>query len=254
VSSTDEPTFEVLARGPWPRSRVRVREGPAFLVPREQEALVESAWRAAVEAARARGQRLYPGPLHGLASFLIDADGIELALHRTDFRALVGTNLSPAYRKTGARGCDALGISIIIVQKDGRVLVHRRGAQCYEHPLAIDTPGGHAEPGVHADPFAAALDELEGELGVVASEVLSLELLGLTRILETHKPQAVVLARVTVDHAAVAGRLASAREGFETSELLPPLAPGELAALARSRELVSPAGRAALALAASILD
>jgi 8-oxo-dGTP pyrophosphatase MutT (NUDIX family) len=253
VSSTDEPTFEVLARGPWPRARVRVREAPDFLVPREHDALVESTWRAALEAARARGQRLYPGPLFGLASFAIDAKGIELALHRTDFRALVGTNLSAAYRETGARGCDALGISIIIVQPDGRILVHRRGSQCYEHPLAIDTPGGHAEPGVHADPFAAALDELEGELGIVASEVVTLELLGLTRILETRKPQAVVLARVTVDRAAVAGRLAGAREGFETSELLSPLAPSELAGLARSRELVSPAGRAALGLAASIL-
>lgn len=235
----------MLARGPWPRERVAVREAPPYAVAPAHEALVERAWLVALDGARAKGQRLFPGPVLGLASFESEAGSLALALHRTDYRAFVGTNLSAEFRALAVPCADALGISILIEVDEG-VLLHRRGAGCFEWPLAIDTPGGHVEPG--ATPFDAALEELGSELGLRAADVTELDLVGLARITGTRKPQAVLRARVSLTVAAIAERLEHARESFETSELLP-VARSALGALAASSERITPAGRAALFLA-----
>jgi len=242
-----EERFHVLERGPWPAERVRVVAAPPFVVAPEHEPIVERAWRAALEDAERTGRRLFPGALRGLSSFALAGDALELALHATDYRAFVGTNLSAEYRATSARCADALGISVVLEIPGEVVLLHRRGAQSFEWPLAIDTPGGHVEPG--ATPFDAALEELESELGVRAADVASLELLGLVKIAETRKPQAVLRARARCSLDEIASSLEQARERFETSELLP-VPRAALAALAASSERVTPAGRAALSIAA----
>jgi len=246
VSSVHEEPYAILLRGPWPRERVIVREAPPFHVPPEQEALVERAWQAALALAARSGRRLFPGPVLGLASARVAADRLEVALQATDYRAFVATNLSAEYRATGAPCADALGVSVLIELGSG-FLLHRRGAGCFEEPLAVDTPGGHIEPG--ATPFEAALSELESELGVVPGDIASIELLGLCRLTETRKPQAVLRARAERSLEEIRSRLEGARERFETSELLP-VARGALAALGE-RERLTPACRAAIALARS---
>jgi 8-oxo-dGTP pyrophosphatase MutT (NUDIX family) len=239
----DQP-FTILARGPWARPDVHVVYDSA--PPRVDETLVSRAWSRAEEEARASGKLLFPGRVAGLASFVATSTTLSLTLHRTDYRAFVGTNLAPDYLATGAPRADALGISVLIETGD-LVLLHRRGAGCYEWPLAIDTPGGHVTP--DAGPFDAALEELESELGVRASEVTALSVMGLARIRATEKPQLVIAARVSLDVDAIRARLPHARESFETQELLP-IARPDLAELARStRERITPAGRAALLLA-----
>lgn len=260
MSSVGEEAFSVLVRGPWPRARVSVSAAPAFEIAAAHEPIVERAWRSALEETAKAGQRLFPGPVLGLASFSVEESSVEessvgesglaLALHRTDYRAFVGTNLTAEYRATGAPCADALGVSIVIEMPGTGVLLHRRGAGCFEWPLAIDTPGGHVEPAA-ASPFAAALDELESELGLLPADVIGLELLGLARIAETRKPQAVMRARVRVSFEEIASRLEQAKERFETSELLP-VARSSLAAIAASSERITPAGRAALRLASEL--
>ncbi len=251
VSSADGGVFTVLARGPWPRERVTVLAAPAFAVAREHEPIVERAWRGALDAATASGRRLFPGAVRGLAFFSQDdaaaASTLRLALHATDYRAFVGTNLCAEYLATGAPCSDALGISVAIEVADPEptVLLHRRGAGCFEWPLAIDTPGGHVEPG--AGPFEAALDELESELGLRAADVTALDLLGLARMEGTRKPQAVLRARVRLTVAEISSRLDQARERFETDALLP-FTLAQLDALTRSKEPITPACRAALTL------
>jgi 8-oxo-dGTP pyrophosphatase MutT (NUDIX family) len=258
VSSAGDEPFILQARGPYPRESVLASEEAPFAVDPEHEALVEQAWQKAVAAASASGRKLFPGAVMGFKGFATRGPLISLGLHRTDYRAFVGTNLSPEFRATGARCANALGISIIIVLASGRVLLHRRGDASFEWPLAIDTPGGHVEPDFHRDGgapsiFAAAQDELEAELGIRRAEIAALSLLGLARIRETQKPQAIILARVAASFEEIGARIATARESFETSELLAPLALHELGALARSSEPVTPAGRAALTLAAELL-
>jgi 8-oxo-dGTP pyrophosphatase MutT (NUDIX family) len=257
VSSGPELTYEVLAVGPWPRERVSVVTAPGFRVPAAQEVLIEQDWLLAQEGAARSGQRLFNGPVAGLASFR-PGERLELALHATDYRSFVGTNLSARYRALGIPCADALGISIVVELDGRRVLLHRRGKASFEWPLAIDTPGGHIEPDAHREgvapsPFLAALDELEGELGVRPDEVESLSVLGLARITGTRKPQVVIRARVLVSFATIRANLAAARESFETSELLEPLSVDELGALAASPERMTPAGRAAIAIARRVL-
>jgi hypothetical protein len=110
-------------------------------------------------------------------------------------------------------------------------------------------PGRHEERGAPS-PFLAALDELEGELGVASHEVTGLRALALTRIAGTEKPQLVLAARTALSPGELRGRVARARESFETSELWPvPLA--ELARL--DAELVTPAGSAAVRFAREML-
>lgn len=246
----DAEPFVILARGPWPRDRVTVSVAPPYAVPAAREALVARAWRAAEDEARALGKRLFPGPLLGLTAFEATRERLALALHATDYRAFVGTNLSPEFRATGERRADALGVSIVIEIDEG-VLLHRRGSGCFEWPLAIDTPGGHVEPRA-GSPLVAALEELESELGIGAADVTDLTILGIARIHETGKPQVVVRAKIPLDVAEIARRLEGASERFETSELLP-TPRGELAALAGSKQRVTPAGRAALVLASELL-
>ena len=114
---------------------------------------------------------------------------------------------------------------------------------------------GRVARGHHAfSPRLAGLDELEGELGVRASEVSALSFLGLARIVATRKPQLVILARVTASFEEIRERLPRARESFETSELLEPVPFERLADLARDKaRLLTPAGRAALTIAAETL-
>jgi hypothetical protein len=260
VSST--PVFSILARGPWSPANVHVEVGPGRLpFGKHGEEALERAWQAATRLARDSGRTLFPGEIFGLTSFAATRDTLALALHRTDYREFVGTNLAPDPRR--ALGLNALpqanplGLSLVVLSGD-TVLLHRRGAGCYEWPLAIDTPGGHLEPGKHVDsagiprPELGALDELESELGVLPAEVESISVLGLARQAATEKPQLVIALRITLGAEDVRSRLARARESFETSELLP-VDRRELAALARSKESVSPAGRAALVLASEVL-
>lgn len=257
VSSGPELSYEILALGPWERERVGVALAPPFEVPDEHRGLVEREWLAAREVAARSGQRLFNGPVAGLASFR-PGERLELALHATDYRSFVGTNLSARYRATGIPCADALGISIVIELEGRRVLLHRRGRASFEWPLAIDTPGGHIEPEAHREggapsPFLAALDELEGELGVRADEVASLSVLGLARIVETRKPQVVIRARVLAPFEEIRSRVAAARESFETSEVLEPVPVEELRVLASSPERITPAGRAAIEIARRLL-
>ncbi|MBI3724495.1 hypothetical protein HY251_11155 [bacterium] len=251
----------LLARGPWPEESVRASfdARPLAFDGRAREAL-ERAWKRAQEDALASGRTLWNGRVAGLASFRASQSELSLRLHATDYREFVGTNLSAEYRarsREEAPRSDALGLSLVVVSGE-TVILHRRGAANFEWPLAIDTPGGHVEPGKHDDEsgvpsvFRATRDELEGELGIESSEVLSLRVLALTRMAETEKPQLIVLARIALSPEEVRSRLPTARERFETSELLP-VARSELAKLARSGELVSPAGRAALEIASGLL-
>jgi 8-oxo-dGTP pyrophosphatase MutT (NUDIX family) len=230
------------------------------LAPREPRAgeILARRWELALEEARASGQTLFPGPIYGLAAFRGSAHLLELDLHETDYREFVGTNLSPEYLalpRESAPRADALGVSVLLLAGE-HVVLHRRGPGCFEWPLAIDTPGGHVEPGRHLDargepdPFAAALDELEGELGLHAEEVLERRALALTRIAGTEKPQLVIAARTRVSLDEIRRRLEEARDRFETSELLP-VGFDELPALESAN--VTPAGRAAIRFAREML-
>jgi hypothetical protein len=253
-----EEGYVVLARGPWLPSAVRCRRvarAPARGA--AAESVLAREWERALERARAAGQTLFPGPVYGLAAFRARGDELELDLHATDYREFVGTNLCPEYLalpKESAPRSDALGLSVLLLSGD-TIVLHRRGAACFEGPLAIDTPGGHIDPGHHDDrgapsPFLAALDELESELGVAASEVSELCILGLTRITKSEKPQVVLAARTALTPDEIRGRVGSARESFETNELWP-VAWSEVARL--DAECTTPAGRAAIRLACELL-
>ena len=247
--------FTILARGPWEPARLLSRRVPRE-VRRDPSAarILDAAWESAVARARLCGQTLYPGRVHGLAAWRVTEGGLELDFHETDYREFVGTNLSPEYRalpREQATRSDALGLSVLLVSGD-QVVLHRRGAGCYEWPLAIDTPGGHMEPGQHDDargdpsPLRAGLDEPSSELGLSEGDVSGLQALALTRIHDTEKPQLVLAARTRLSPDEIRVRVGAARESFETDELVPV----PLSALDRlDRERLTPAGRAAVRLA-----
>src|SRR4051812_30098238 len=112
----------IVARGPWAPSAVRATWDPSRApLPPELEARVAATWSAALASAAAEGRVLFPGPLAALASASGTTAGLALALRPTDYRELVGTNLSADYPRSSPRS-DALGLTIVPRTSDARIV------------------------------------------------------------------------------------------------------------------------------------
>ncbi len=241
-----------VAVGSYPRGAVRLERVPEPIpFSSEERAAIERAWSTALAGAQTRGGVLFPGPLLGLRGAGRDDDGaLRLRLGPTDYREFVGTNLvsPPPQRRS-----DALGVSAAVVTACGHLLLGRRGPTVHERPGEIDVFGGHIEPG--GDPFDAILAEVDEELGVGRDDALEPRVIGLSVVRASRKPELCFEVRLTIDEAAVRAAARTARDRFETGEIvsLPATAAGIGAFVGERGHELAPAGRATVEALAIVL-
>lgn len=196
--------FEILAAGEFGRGQVVVhwshelRETAADL-----ERLIEEAWAVRAREAQRLGKMLYPGKLCRLIGFSASAERLNLELGATDFRELVGTNLGhPEWlRSLGPTYLsNALGVHAAVGSSDGKLIMYRRSALVAECPGCFDACGGHVEPDFDCpdgipDPFSSIAREIQEEMGIGPTEIVSVTCLGLARATATFKPDLIFSVR-----------------------------------------------------------
>jgi 8-oxo-dGTP pyrophosphatase MutT (NUDIX family) len=104
---------------------------------------------------------------------------------------------------------DPLGVSVAVVTGDGQLIVQKRSEHVFEYPGFFHVCGGNVEPTDVAGPdapgvFAAARRELAEELGIGSPELVDLVCLGLAENRESHKPDLLFEAKVSLPAAAFA--------------------------------------------------
>lgn len=120
-----------------------------------------------------------------------------------------------------ARG---LGVSAIVITRDGYLPLMRRSSHVGEEPNQLDVFGGHAHPDRHCgdgkvDLFRAIAEEIVAELNVVPEDIAENFCLGLVENLRTHKADLVFEICLRNSRAEIEQCAANAAEAEEVAEL-----------------------------------
>ena len=129
---------------------LRLLPSHARRIDAEVEASVSAEW----EAKLAKHPRLFNGRKfrYGGARVAEGGDGVRLKLELglTDYRAMVGTNLSPRFGELLGHDprllANALGNGAVVETSDGCVMLLLRSPQMLEAPNTFVFPGGHPAP------------------------------------------------------------------------------------------------------------
>ena len=129
---------------------LRLLPSHARRIDAEVEASVSAEW----EAKLAKHPRLFNGRKfrYGGARVAEGGDGVRLQLELglTDYRAMVGTNLSPRFGELLGHDprllANALGNGAVVETSDGCVMLLLRSPQMLEAPNTFVFPGGHPAP------------------------------------------------------------------------------------------------------------
>ncbi len=192
--------FDVLVQGSFGPDALRVNwTSEMRTTTPDLERLIAQAWRRKQRQVQARGGRLFPGPLCRLVGYRVQDGALWLSLGPTDYRDLVGTNLShpELWRSLGFQ-CfsNALAVHASVTTADHLLLIYRRSTSLADHPGYYDVCGGHLDPVLDQrdsvpDPYAAMLRELREETGIPPDRVRSAICRGLVRSRLAFKPDLV---------------------------------------------------------------
>ena len=148
----DEYELPVDCSAGLPCDAVELRLSPTHVrrIDTEVEAGVSAEW----ETKLAKHSRLFNGRKfrYGCARVVGAGAGarVIMELGLTDYRAMVGTNLSPCFGQLLARDpqllANALGNGTVVETSDGCVMMLLRSPQMIEAPNTYVFPGGHPEP------------------------------------------------------------------------------------------------------------
>jgi hypothetical protein len=209
--TTRATPFETMVLGPFRREKVDVQWDPKPRHIADNVArIIAGEWARRSDLAAARGQSLFPGPLARLNEWHADAGSLSLSFGPTDYRELVGTNLSHPelgddFLSNGAGCCSMIRAS------DAKCIFVRRSARVFEYPGRIHLIGGSIEPRhergeTHIDPFAAIVDEIVEELEIESGLIRGVTCLGLGRDGTTRKPEVLFRAESDAPHAVLLAR------------------------------------------------
>jgi 8-oxo-dGTP pyrophosphatase MutT (NUDIX family) len=182
--------------GNWPRGAVRATTIPSTrrIVP-EVESLIESSW---CKGQARLGDRLFDGPMCRLESWSATRDSLELRLSPTSYRIFLGTNLSnePLAEKFGIDVlANPVGISSVLLTRDGWLLYGRRNASVAYYPDRVHPFAGALEASDLADVFGAVERELNEELKIDPSDIESVRCIGMVEDQTIRQPELVFHTR-----------------------------------------------------------
>jgi len=189
--------FKVLLQGRYLTGQVVVSYTAQTMrdTPRLR-ALIDRVWAEERRKAEKKGVILFPGELCRLMGYREEGGLLHLTLGRTDYRELVGTNLSyPVIRDILGEEymSNALGICGVVCTRDERLIIGQRGETLAEEAGYYHVYGGYIHPAKHVyrgrpDPFQALSQGLGEEFGVHSEAVSHMTCLGLAMDSVTVKP------------------------------------------------------------------
>lgn len=246
------PPFELPALGPFSAGQVvTTLSDERMPMTAETRRLIAGAWARRSAESEAGGQLLFAGPLARLPGWSVADGALHLAFGRTDYRELVGTNLTHpeiAERFGADHLSDGTGVCTVIRTADARIVLQRRNGRVFEHPGSLHVCAGSLEPmsgggrdGV--DPFAMIRRQIGEEFAIGDGLIVDLRCLGLARSGRERKPELLMETTLGIDSTDMVGR-----SGPEHAELVAVAdEPGAIGGyLSAHRQEIAPAGLACL--------
>lgn len=192
-----ESYFNLLFSQRFAQSRVKIYWQPSERrLPEGLQREIDDYWQAEV-IETCKASYLFNWHLCRLNDWSIDENTLRLSLGNTSYKELLFSNTHIEYVEEHF-GSDyfsrALGVSVILVSSDERILLIRRSESVGESPGRLDVLGGHVHPDDHAvvgipDPFFAMRDELLEEIKLNLTKEEPLSCIGLVEITDTKKPE-----------------------------------------------------------------
>lgn len=189
--------FEVLLQGSYSPSKVVTvyTAEPMKQTPRLR-GLINRVWEELARKAERKGTLLFPGELCRLINHREEDAILYLTLGGTDYRELMGTNLSyPVIREILGEEymSNALGLCAVVCTEDEKLVIGQRSEILAEGAGYYHVYGGYLHPTRHTaggrpDPFAAVFQGMEEEFGIPFQAVNEMTCLGLAMDSNTFKP------------------------------------------------------------------
>lgn len=187
--------FRVQVKGNYPRSQVHLTwQSNNQTISHELSKRIEDYWQQEVLPGP-KGRYVFNGQLCSLNNWHVENLTLFLKMARTDYKTLLYSNfINRNSESHGSFICSALGISVVIVSADNRLVLMQRSQQVGECAGMFDVIGGHVEPGTHdvdgiPNPFVGIQAEIEEEVGLTDIPVEKLICIGLLETLATRKPE-----------------------------------------------------------------
>lgn len=226
--------YDVLEEGRFsPRClRLHIQGRRKSYTPAEQDA-IERTWDLAVQEAEEGGQDLFNGGLFSYLEHHVRKGTLNLLLGETDYKELVGTNLSFSYLPEGHDVpdlSDGIAVSTTLITRDGQLVLGRRSRKVHRGKGKLHVCAGHPDPerlltveeilsGENLF-FAAMKQEIMEEFHISARDISQMTCLGLVRSRETRKPELIFATSLKIPARKIAELHASARDREEHDEVL----------------------------------
>lgn len=250
-------TFEVAAHGLFPKGKVIIHDSDErmMMTPKLRD-LIEEVWHKKEAQLAKKGGLVFSGMLCRLIRYEVRTDGLHLFLGRTNFKELLGTNLSHPiiHRLLGEEYMsNGLGVRAVICTADEKIIIGQRSEKVVEAAGYYHLCGGYVEPSQHTtggkpDPYAAMESYMNDELGIPHDVVRRLICLGLAVNVESLKPELMFEADTDLTFRRVLVSMAKADRDAAHSELfgIMALKPSLRGFLAANRRKIAPTGQACL--------
>ncbi len=144
-------------------------------IPQELAQQAEQVWKVKC----AEHPHLFNGTIANLLAYEEDNDAVRLTANYTDYKTYTFLNAQPFYTLFD-HGIAILGTSAILITKDQKIIIAKRGKDLIGEGLLHTLPGGtcSVEDGM-VSVERTVLKELEEELGIIENEVQALTFHGI---------------------------------------------------------------------------
>ncbi len=221
------------------------------------ERAIAQVWEAESAVAQAENRILVDGALIRLVDHQRGQEGVRLVLGPTSYREFFGTHVhnAPLVAQFGSGGySEAIGVSAVIVTRDGRLALGRRSRRVANYAEHLHTFGGMLERLAGAGRFPphvadALAREISEELGIARLDRSRSVLLGLVRDRLLVQPELIFEVAIDLNQQELLESFGKARDGLEhvAIEFLPD-DPGRVLPALNSVTKVTPIAEAAVLL------
>jgi 8-oxo-dGTP pyrophosphatase MutT (NUDIX family) len=161
----------------------------------EVERLIEEAWHRTKSRP---GVNLFDGAVARCESIVVEHDVLRIALSRTSYRIVVGTNFeNPHLGDTFGPQVMAypLGVSAGVISSDGYLVYGRRNASVAYYPSRVHPFAGSLEVRDSVNLFDDVRRELREELNFTPGDIESITCIGVVEDTQMRHPETAYLVR-----------------------------------------------------------
>jgi 8-oxo-dGTP pyrophosphatase MutT (NUDIX family) len=271
-------SYRQKGHGLWlSKSRIGGRSGPPFIIevnrryeieqlsqtwsdaPRPSapgvEEMIARTWEAESAVAQEEGRKLFNGRVGRLVELAASDAALSFRLGDTCYRDFLGTNLFHAAqvaRLSSSFLANALGISALVLTRDGFAALGRRSRKVVIHAELLHTFGGLLE---EADRTAQGYDlvksikrELEEELGVGPADLSAIAVIGLVRDRAIQQPELIFEIILTLTRNELIAKFGASHDDEHTSLEFVADDPDAAVAFLRQTSKITPVAQVALLL------